>query len=124
MPSPSAPTILVVEDEWLIADMIDHALAGAGYRTLGPAATVAQALALVGRGCCDAAVLDVNLGAEKSYPVLDRLIALRIPYLLITGYSAGDLPERYRHCACVGKPLVVGTLLAALAALLRPRLVG
>ena len=114
------PTILVVEDEWLIADMIDHALSQAGYRTLGPAATVPQALALVDTEACDAALLDVNLGIEKSYAVLDRLIALGIPHLLVTGYSASDLPDRYRHCSCLGKPLVTATLVDALNRLLAP----
>lgn len=118
MTSPSsAPAVLIVEDEWLIADMIEHALSHAGYRTLGPAASVAQALALMAAKPCDAALLDVNLGSEKSYAVLDRLIVLRVPHLLITGYSIGDLPERYRHCPCVGKPLVAESLVAALKSL-------
>lgn len=120
-PSPR-PTILVVEDEWLIAEMIGHILAQAGFDTRGPAATVAQALALIepaggAQDACDAALLDVNLGPEKSYPVIDRLIALGIPHLLITGYNTGDLPERYRATPHVAKPLIASALVAAVGAL-------
>jgi DNA-binding response OmpR family regulator len=116
--SPSVPAILIVEDEWLIADMIDQALGDAGYRTIGPAASVDDALALIASERCDAALLDVNLGFEKSYPVVDRLIALHIPHLLLTGYSRSDLPERYRESRIVDKPLAPRTLIAALSALL------
>lgn len=119
--SPAVPAILVVEDEWLIADTIDQALVDAGYRTIGPAATVEEALALIASERCDAALLDVNLGFEKSYPVVDRLIDLQIPHLLLTGYSRGDLPERYRESGIVDKPLAARTLIAALNALLAAR---
>lgn len=115
--SSSRPTILVVEDEWLIADMIEHALAQAGYRILGPACSVAQALRLIAAGPCDAALLDVNLGAEKSFVVIDRLIALGIPHLLITGYCPPNLPERYRRCPRLSKPLLTGALIEAVRTL-------
>ncbi len=119
-PASFAPTVLIVEDEWLIADLIVCAVTDAGYRALGPAATVHEALALLATTPCDAALLDINLGPDKSYPLIDRLSALRIPYLLVTGYCPQDLPERYRRSACIGKPPDPARLIAALRTLIAP----
>lgn len=114
------PQVLIVEDEWLIADMIARTVSEAGYGALGPVPTTAQAAALLADHRCDAALLDLNLGGTKGYALIDRLRGLGIPHLLVTGYSREDLPERYRSCAMLGKPLVPETLLAALRTLLSP----
>ena len=59
---------------------------------VGPAARVAQALAIVESEIVDIALLDVNLGQEKSYPIADHLLQKGIPVLLSTGYAALDPP--------------------------------
>jgi CheY-like chemotaxis protein len=66
-----APQILVVEDELLIAMEIESLLRRGGFRGIGPALTVAGALALIQRQRPDAAVLDVNLRGERVTPVAD-----------------------------------------------------
>ncbi|USU07385.1 response regulator [Sphingomonadaceae bacterium OTU29MARTA1] len=121
MASAAGPAVLVVEDEWLIADMVAQAVRDAGYRVLGPVASVAQAQALLARYRCDAALLDLNLGGDRGYALIDQLRARRVPCLLVTGYSRDDLPERYRDHALVGKPAESETLISALAGLLTCR---
>ena len=83
--------VLVVEDEALIALLVAEALADAGAIVVGPAASVAEALALVelatANGGLDAAVLDLNLAGERVSPVADRLVALGIPVVFATGYG-------------------------------------
>ncbi len=113
--------MLVVEDEWLIADVVAQAVRDAGYRVLGPVASVAQAQALLARYRCDVALLDLNLGGDRGYALIDQLRARRVPCLLVTGYSRDDLPERYRDHALVGKPAESETLISALAGLLTCR---
>ncbi len=112
--------VLVVEDEWLIADMIARTLDEAGYRVVGPVPTAAQAIATLDAQGCDAALVDLNLSGDKSYAVIDRLRALGIPHLLVTGYGADDLPEAYRACAMIGKPAELDALLETLAVMLDP----
>ncbi len=112
--------VLVVEDEWLIADMIARTLDEAGYRVVGPVPTAAQAIATLDAQSCDVALVDLNLSGDKSYAVIDRLRASGIPHLLVTGYSTDDLPDGYRACAMIGKPVEPAALLETLAAMLDP----
>lgn len=113
-----APAILIVEDEWLIAGMISSALQRAGYRTIGPAATNADACRLIGQNPIDCAILDVNLGGERSFVALDRLLECGTPYLLLTGYSVSDLPEVYRKGLILGKPVVQAVLVQSIEQLM------
>lgn len=84
--------ILVVEDEMLVLMNIEMALEDLGCSTICAAASVTEALALLGQQTFDAAMLDVNLGGEKSYPVADMLIQRGIPFAFSTGY--GDHGDR------------------------------
>lgn len=79
--------ILVVEDEMLVLMNIEMALEDLGCTEIHAAASVAEALALLQDRSFDAAIIDVNLGGEKSYPVAERLTQLRIPFAFSTGYS-------------------------------------
>lgn len=110
--------VLVVEDEWWIADIMMGILEDAGYRPLGPVQSVAGGLALIEATPVDAALLDVNLGTEDSYPLADALIARGTPVLLVTGYQYSDLPERFRTVPLLSKPITTTGLLAALECLL------
>jgi CheY-like chemotaxis protein len=77
--------VLIVEDEALIAMVYEDLLAEQGCESLGPAASVAQALALIAADPPDAALLDVNLDGEISGPVAERLHQEGIPFLVVTG---------------------------------------
>ena len=83
--------ILVVEDEMLVLMNIEIALEDLGCSRILAAASVAEALALLQVHPFDAALLDVNLGGEKSFPIADALIGCGIPFAFATGYgSPGD----------------------------------
>ena len=84
--------ILVVEDEMLVLMSIETMLEDLGCTTIESSATVAGALALLENASFDAAILDVNLDGERSYPVADALIAAGIPFVFSTGY--GDNGDR------------------------------
>lgn len=79
--------ILVVEDEALIAVMVEDMLTDMGSSVVGPAATIEAALKLAGAETIDAAVLDVNVRGERIDPVADALFARGIPMLFATGYG-------------------------------------
>ncbi len=99
--------ILVVEDDYLIADAMLRGLEREGAIVLGPAPSVKQALELLDTAPVNGAVLDVNLGDEKAFPIADVLQARGIPFLFATGYNVGDLPQAYRHVPRCEKPLDV-----------------
>ena len=83
--------ILVVEDEMLVLMNIEMALEDLGCSEIRAAASVAEALVLLEIHSFDAALLDVNLGGEKSFPIADALIERGIPFAFSTGYgSPGD----------------------------------
>jgi DNA-binding response OmpR family regulator len=116
--SGSQKSILIVEDEWLIGDMLALALDDAHYATVGPAASVAAACALIEENVIDFAVLDVNLGSEKSFGAADLLAERGIPYLFMTGYGRQDLPEPHRSATLLGKPVVPEILIATIRSFL------
>src|SRR4051812_19908821 len=100
--------ILVVEDEYLIADDLRKALEDAGAEVLGPVPTVEDARALVEeQGTIDAGVLDINLRGEMIFPVADVLAARGVPFLFATGYEEWSLPERFANATRLEKPLKV-----------------
>lgn len=99
--------ILAVEDEYFLAMDLERDLTSAGAVVVGPVPSNEQALAMIGaEPAIDAAVLDVNLGGEMSYPVADALLARGIPFVFTTGYGDGDLDVRYPQIARCDKPLM------------------
>jgi PAS domain S-box-containing protein len=109
------PRILVVEDEALAALELTSELESANFQVIGPAGSVARALALIDdQSLCDGAVLDVNLGHETSEPIALRLIASGTPFVTISGYAADQMPAVFRASALVTKPLRPGRLVQVL----------
>ena len=84
--------ILVVEDEMLVLMSIEMALEDLGCSAICAAATVTDALKVLSTNQFDAALVDVNLGGKKSYPVADALAERGIPFAFSTGY--GDHGDR------------------------------
>ena len=98
--------VLVLEDQFLIAIEIEGMLARLGCMVVGPASTVARALSLLARDRVDFAILDVNLGRERSTPVADVLLARGVPFALSTGYDGSQLAEEaFRDAQHLGKPI-------------------
>ncbi len=115
----SAPTrILIVEDEPLIAMMLEDFLEILGRVPAGTADSVASALELVEAGGIDGAILDLNLrGGETSLPVADALAAAGVPFLFATGGSHDSLAERFRNRPALAKPFTMDSVAKALDAL-------
>lgn len=98
--------VLVVEDEFLLADDLARSLEEIGAVVVGPVRTVSAALALIeSEPALDAALLDVNLGREKVFAVADALEALRVPFCFTTGYETSLIPERFAGVTRFEKPL-------------------
>jgi CheY-like chemotaxis protein len=112
--------LLVVEDEYLIAADLASVLEGLGAEVTGPAGTLAEALTLVETegDRLDAAVLDVNLGEERVYPVADALRQREIPFVFTTGYDAAALPQSYADVPRCQKPTDERRLARCLSSLL------
>ena len=97
--------VLVVEDDYMIATEIRGELEQAGATVIGPVPSVRKALRLIENETIDAAVLDVNLGEEVSFPIAEALEAKAVPFVFCTGYNSGDIPEEWQHATIVLKPL-------------------
>jgi CheY-like chemotaxis protein len=107
--------VLVVEDEYLVAEELELELLEAGAVVIGPVATVAAALALIETEArIDGAVLDANLGGELVYPVADRLLALGVPLIFTTGYDASTIPATYKGCLVCEKPVHIAAVARAM----------
>jgi DNA-binding LytR/AlgR family response regulator len=113
--------VLVVEDNYLIAEHVRSILDDQGCEVLGPVARVAAGLALIEHGPRpDCALLDVNLNGELCFPLARALAGDDVPVVLLTGYDdRAIIPEDFAPAAVLGKPLeherLVGTLAAACA---------
>ena len=110
--------ILVVEDEYFLADALSGALAAAGAIVLGPVPSVEAASDLLEREAPDAVVLDVNLGGEMAYPVADALAARGVPFVFTTGYDLSSLPERFVAVRRLEKPAETRVILGEIRRLL------
>ncbi len=113
--------ILIVEDEPLIAMEIEDALNEANFTIAGVVSSVADAIALIERGDCEGAVLDANLFGKSSAPIAEALTAQRIPYVVLSGYIAEQLPKALQSAPFVPKPLRFQQLQSALNALFPKR---
>lgn len=98
--------ILVVEDEFLIASMLQDCIEELGHEVVGPAATVAEALKLIERQPPEFAILDLTLGKEQSLPVADALDLNNCKFAFATGHGAGMLPDRFKTKPALRKPFM------------------
>ncbi|MBD8678349.1 response regulator [Sphingomonas sp. CFBP 13720] len=111
--------ILVVEDEYLIADDLRLALIDAGADVLGPVPTVTAAQSvLAAESRIDAALLDINLGGTMVFDLADALEARSVPFVFATGYDESAIPERFSAVPRLEKPVKARNVLATLGPLL------
>jgi len=98
--------VLVVEDEYMIAEAMSRNLRRAGAMVLGPVSDVEGALALLAQEAdVHAAVLDINLGEHKVYPVVDVLLARGARCVFTTGNDLADVPSAYAELERCEKPV-------------------
>ena len=112
--------ILLVEDEELVALELSAELSRLGWAIVGPAATLAEAQALLSKHV-DAAVLDVNLRGHPIYPVAEQLEKLHVPFVFCTGYEMVDPEGRFPNVPVIRKPARPAAISAALSDLLKAR---
>lgn len=107
--------ILVVEDEYFIADDLRRAFAACGAEVVGPVGTLDEAIAVLDKGeRVDAAVLDINLRGKRAYPIADRLLEAQVPFIFLTGYDADVIPPQYAKVIRCEKPVAMHKVVAAL----------
>lgn len=114
--------VLLVEDVAVTAMAIADALEDAGYRTIGPFASSADAVASLAAERPDYAILDVSIRGGTSVEVARELRGLNIPFLLHTGWTPShDGPEEFKGAPWLEKPVTYERLLESLVGLERTR---
>jgi DNA-binding response OmpR family regulator len=117
MNAETKPCILIAEDEMFVAMMLEDLMERAGYRVI-MVARLAKGLALAGSEPIDAAVLDINLAGEDSFPLADALRRRGIPFMFASGYGGDGLAQDYAGTPVLQKPYDMAELKSALVALL------
>lgn len=112
--------VLVIEDISLIAFDLAETLERAGAVVVGPAGNLSRALSLASTEPLDAALLDVDLCGERSFPVADLLASRGIPFVFVTcESSADDWPEHLRAAPRLSKPMSYAALLSQVRRLMQ-----
>ena len=110
--------ILIVEDEPLIAMMLEDFLESLGHSVHGSCENVPDALAHVEQGGFDLAILDVNLNGQTAWPVAHKLREKSIPFIIATGGHVEPPPAEFADVPVIEKPYTVDRVTPALDAAL------
>jgi CheY-like chemotaxis protein len=107
--------ILIVEDNFLLAETVAEVLEGAGARIVGPFVSMVEALdRLTELTAIDGAVLDIGLEGQDSYPLAEALQTTGIPFMFLTGVERHDLPPQFARTPHMLKPFSDERLIAKL----------
>ncbi len=117
------PRVLLVEDEALVAMMIQETLTEFGFQVIGPISTASEALSSARESHVDAAVLDINLGDGLVYTVAEILSKRGVPFVFVTGYDADSVDTRFSGVPILQKP-IERDMLQKIFALGAERIVG
>ena len=114
--------VFLVEDEALVAMLVEDMLADEGCTLVASANRLAEALAKATDRSVefDLAILDVNLAGEPVFPVAEALAARGIPFAFATGYGAGGLPDAWQSRPTLQKPFTARDIRAVLASMVQP----
>lgn len=107
--------VLVVEDEMMIAMLIEDMLDELGCKLVGPATNVPRALELIGKERVEVAVLDLNLDGKDTYAIADALRQKNVPFIFATGYGSTGMRPEYGDRPVLQKPFQAKDLETALA---------
>ena len=113
---PESLSILIVEDEPLIAMMLEDFLDSLGHRVAGTVDCLGDAMERLASGGFDVVILDIHLKGEEAWPVADRLVELGCPFVLATGGHIEPPPERHAGAPVLAKPYTIDAIEPALAA--------
>ena len=103
-PRTSGLRVLLVEDEIMVALLLEEMLAELGHTVVGPVARLERALEMTQREPFDVAILDVNINGGEVYPVAEALAARDIPFAFVTGYGGKGLRTSYCDRPTLQKP--------------------
>jgi CheY-like chemotaxis protein len=103
LPTPQL-RVLLVEDEIMIALLLEEMLAELDFEVVGPVARLDRAVEMAQRQALDVALLDVNLNGKEIYPVAEALAAREVPFVFVTGYGRGTLRAPYCDRPTLQKP--------------------
>jgi DNA-binding response OmpR family regulator len=107
--------VLIVEDEFYLADDLAMALGDVGAHVLGPFGRVEDACRQIeGGDAVDLAILDIGLVGERVFPVAELLRERRTPFLFATGYDADVIPAVFAEAPCLEKPVAAAKVVALL----------
>lgn len=112
--APGSRRVLIVEDEALIAMVLEDMLDTLGHLVVSSPATYAEADAAISAGGFDVAILDVNLGREPVFPLAERLQAAGTPIIFATGSHRDSLPAIFAAVPVLEKPYAVSSVESAL----------
>ena len=104
--------LLIVEDEFLIAEDMARYFAKMGAEVLGPVPSVERARSLAEQA--DAAILHVKNGGTYVFSIADRLSERGVPFVFFTGYELSAIPHRLRHACSLRKPVSQQVIMDAL----------
>jgi CheY-like chemotaxis protein len=107
--------LLIVEDEYFLAQDLADQFQNLEVEVVGPAGTVAEALRVLASSEVQGAILDVNLRGERVYPVADMLRQRNVPFIFASGYGSELEPTEYANVPRCIKPVDFAILARALA---------
>ena len=111
----SGRRVLIVEDESLVAMLLETILSDMGCTVIGPESNVGDGLRVVtGETDLDAALLDVNVAGQEVFPIAEALKARGVPFVFSTGYGEGGLPDEWRGSPTIQKPFTEAAVRDAL----------
>ena len=96
-------TVLIAEDEPMVAALLEDLLTDVGYKVF-VGETLDQATALAEQNAIDVAILDARLGSQESFPLADSLRQRNVPFLFASGHGRDGLPERFGDVSVLQKP--------------------
>jgi DNA-binding response OmpR family regulator len=111
-------SILIVEDEPLIAMMLEDFILSLGHDVRGPCESVEQALGAIERDGFDMAILDVNLKGESVWPVAQALRDRAIPFVLASGGHVEPPPAEFAGVPMIEKPYTLDRVTPIIEAIL------
>jgi CheY-like chemotaxis protein len=115
----TARRILVVEDEYFLADDICKTLRALGADVAGPVGHLEDALEILQDGdILDAAVLDVSIRGDMIFPVARQLRARDVPFVFTTGYDRISIPSEFHDVLLLEKPIDLAAMARKLAAMI------
>ena len=126
IPHPESPgpltgrRVLVVEDEYFLADDIVRALTVLGARIVGPYADLDEAIEVVDRDIAiDAAIVDINLRNEMAFPLVRVLRSRKVPFVFTSGYDRSSIEPEFQDVRLWGKPLDIKTMARELTSMMK-----